>query len=225
MQKYAETWPDDFRFARNETCQRVFKPFINVYLEKLADLDARRPADITYIFHEHVMRVANDVRQICLHMGLGDIVADNMYWAALPHDIGKTALPVHIWDVDGKPDADLKTLRRTHTNLGADIARRDLADTHHPFKDLMIDIIMHHHEEMDGGGTHGLTGEKLSLPVRLISIVEAFDGWSIPRPHFGDRDISPTGVIARMRNEKMHMFDTDLFNAFADAKLKSYKPS
>ncbi len=92
----------------------------------------------------------------------------------------------------------------------------------HPFKDLMLDIMKNHHEQMDGQGYHHIPGDQLSLPVRLAAIVEAFDGWSIPRPHFGDRDISIPAVLKRMETEKAGMFDPALFKAFAEMKLSGY---
>jgi HD-GYP domain-containing protein (c-di-GMP phosphodiesterase class II) len=157
-------------------------------------------------------------------MGLGDLVAENMYWAVLPHDIGKKLLPVEIWDQEEKPDGRIKQYRRTHTLLGVQIVVELLHDIEHPFKDLMIDIMAHHHEQMDGKGTQGVPAEQLSAPVRLAAIVEAYDGWRIWRPHYGDRDISPPGVLKRMREEKgAEIFDMELFEAFAEMKMNDYK--
>ncbi len=186
--------------------------------------DVQRPDGHTYIFHEHAARVAENVRRTCLHMGLGDVVARNMYWAVMPHDIGKKSLPVDIWDQEEKPSGAVKAYRRTHTLLGAQIAEELLHDISHPFKDLMIDIMRYHHEQMDGGGTIGVAGDALSMPVRLCAIVEAYDGWRIWRPHYGDRDISPPSVLARMRDEKgAEIFDMDLFESFAEMKMLDYK--
>ncbi len=77
---------------------------------------------------------------------------------------------------------------------------------------------------MDGNGTQKISGDRLSLPVRLVAIVEAYDGWRIWRPHYGDRDISPPGVLKRMRDEKgAEIFDMDLFEMFAEMKTEDYK--
>lgn len=207
-------WPEDFDFETDAICQGKFKPFIETQLAALKKLDEARPAGITYIFHEHAERVAQRTRGLCLHMGLNTRIANNMYWAALAHDIGKSRLPIDIWDSEDKPSDEMKKFRRSHTLLGAHIVQEHFPDLKHPFKDLMIDIMVNHHEQMDGNGTHGVAGDKLSAPVRLVAIVEAFDGWSIPRPHFGDRDVSPAGVLKRMRDEKLHMFDAEIFTAF-----------
>ncbi len=192
-------------------------------LEKIEEYDAQRPPDITYVFHQHAERVARNIEKTCIHMGLGKIVARNMYWALLPHDIGKRLLPVHLWDQEEKPDDAMKKLRRTHTELGVKLVDDVFDDILHPFKTLMTDIMLNHHEQMDGGGYRGLSGDKLSRPVRLAAIIEAFDGWSIRRPHFGKRDTSIPGVLTRIRDEKSGFFDMELFEAFAAMKMEEYK--
>ncbi len=217
-------WPTDFDFDTDEVCQSVFKPFILNELEALKAYDTRRPEDITYIFREHAERVATNMKKTCVYMGFGDVVANNMYWALLPHDIGKKNLPLDIWDKEDKPTAKLKQFRRTHTLIGAQIVQEYFPDVNHPFKSLMMDIMIHHHEQMDGHGTHGVPAEKLSEPVRLAAIVEAYDGWRIWRPHYGERDISIPGVLNRMREEKgSDIFDMELFEQFAEMKMNEYK--
>ena len=218
-------WPDNFNFETDDFCQTRFKPFIEAQIADLAAYDAERQAnareDITYIFHEHAKRVAKNIEKTCLHLGLSEVVARNMYWAALPHDIGKCKLPLDVWDTEEKPTDGLKKFRRTHTLLGAQIVQELFHDVEHPFKDLMVDLMAYHHEHMDGSGEHGLSGDKLSSPVRLTAIVEAYDGYRIWRPHFGDRDISPAGVIDKLRSEKgAQIYDMNLLNAFAEMKLQ-----
>ena len=225
MKKYQEIigsneWPTSFDFSQDEICQHKFKPFINEELRLLKEYDEQRPKDINYIFHEHAPRVAADVKKTCLHIGLPKYVAENMYQALLLHDIGKRKLPLYLWDMKKKPTDEVKDLRRTHTDVGVEMIEKQFADTDHPFKDLVIEITKNHHEQMDGKGYRGLTGEDLSLPVRLAAIIESYDGYSIWRPHFGDRDISTAGVITRMREEKgASHYDMDLFEAFVEMKL------
>ncbi|MCB1682346.1 MAG: HD domain-containing protein [Rhodospirillales bacterium] len=223
MPQTRKGWPADFDFEHDPVCQKSFRPYIEDQLQKLAAFDARRPKETTYIFHEHARRVAQDVKNACLHLHLGDAVANNMYWAILIHDIGKMQLPIEIWDKAEKPSEQMKAFRRTHTRLGADSFSRHFAHIEHPFKDLALEIMRYHHEQMDGMGTEKLPAEALSPPVRLAAIVEAFDGWSIPRPHFGKRDVKPPAVLKRMKTEKAHMFDAELLESFAEMKTAEYK--
>jgi HD-GYP domain-containing protein (c-di-GMP phosphodiesterase class II) len=127
-----------------------------------------------------------------------------------------------------KPEDDIKNLRRTHVDLGLAMVDQAIKDgelpDQHPFIALMRDIMLNHHEQMDGKGFRGIKGDALSLPVRLACIVESYDGYSIARPHFGDRDISPEGVLARMRDDKgADLYDMELFNAFAQYKRDSIR--
>ncbi len=221
---YNKDWPKGFDFKTDETCQNIFKPFIKEQLEELKTYDALRPDDITYIFHEHAMRVATGIKNTCLYMELGNNVANNMYRAVLPHDIGKKDLPIEIWDNAEKPTGELKAQRRTHTIIGAKCVEERFKDINHPFKTLMIDIMLYHHEQRDGKGTQGIPSDELSLPVQLASIVEAFDGWHIWRPHYGDRDISVPGVLKRMREEKgSEIFNMEFFEAFAQMKMEEFE--
>ena len=217
-------WPDQFDFNTDPVCQTVFKPFIEEEIQNLAAYDQMRPEDITYIFHEHAQRVAENTYRICIALGLGEIVANNMRWAVLPHDIGKRLLPIDVWDKEEKPSEQEKQYRRMHTLLGAHIVIETFPDIRHPFKDLMIDIMSYHHEQMDGHGTHKIKGEDLSAPVRLTAIVEAYDGYRIWRPHFKDRDISVPSVLERMRNEKGdQIYDMAFFETFARVKMDDYQ--
>lgn len=225
-------WPTDFDVRTDAIFQTRIHGFIEQQMERLTALDRQRaqwvkenlPPDyrLTYIFSDHAKRVADDMRRTAACMGMGEAVCENLYWAMLPHDIGKAALPVDIWDMVDKPEDDIKALRRSHTERGVEILDATLGDVlDHPFVVLMRDIMLNHHEQMDGNGFRRVPGEQLSLPVRLACIIESFDGYTIPRPHFGDRDTSTDGVLARMRDEKgAALYDMGLFEYFAKSKTR-----
>lgn len=223
-------WPDRFDIRSDPVFQDRIEPFIEQQMDELRKFDEERvlwaeknlPAgyEVTYLFHEHAYRVAGDMYKTAQHMGLDKHVCENMKWAMLPHDIGKRLLPVELWDLMRKPEDDTKRVRRSHTKRGAELVKKKL-DIKHPFIDLMLDIMLNHHEQMDGQGYLQKTADKLSKPVRLACIIESFDGYSIHRPHFRDRDISIEGVLKRMRDEKGEaLYDMELFEAFAEMKLR-----
>lgn len=229
-------WPESFSIEDGSPEAQALRDFIKAQVEDLKAFDKKRDEwvkgnmpknyHMTYRFYDHTYRVAEDVRKTAAHMGLSQTVSGNLYWAMLPHDIGKKLLPVFIWDILEKPEDEIKALRRSHTELGAKIVTNDLGDVKHPFVALMMDIMLNHHEQMNGKGYRGMKGEDLSLPVRLACIVEGYDGWKTRRPHFGDRDITVPGVLARMREEKgAALFDMDLFEAFASMKMTEHDNS
>ncbi len=225
-----QKWPD-FDLKNDPVFTDIIKPFIEKQLVQLEQYDRRRLAEnpeLNYIFHEHAERVAGDMRKTCAKLGLPETVQENMYWAMLTHDIGKRLIePIDIWNIPGKPTPEQSSIRRQHTKLGLGIIEEELGDIDHPFIHLMKDIMLHHHERMDGKGEHGLPADEISLPVRLACIVEDFDGRSRRRTgkKWETRDLSPPAVLERMRSEPDKgpaMFDMDLFEAFAAVKMEEY---
>lgn len=215
--------------------QERIKPFILEKLENLRTLDAARveraknelPEDyeMNYMFYDHAYRAAEDMKKTALLLGADDNTSEVLYWAMLAHDIGKAELPLEIWDTVKKPEGKDKALKRTHTDIGVNMVREEL-DFEHPFLDLMCDMIGKHHEQMDGNGQKGIRGEELSPYVRLACIIESFDGYSRAPYHDQNRDVSIPTVLNRMRVEKgAALYDMDLFEAFAEIKMKEYKES
>lgn len=211
--------PDHFNVETDKTFRDEILPFIELEVLKLEHYETARPDDATYIFHEHIHRAAREMELTCHYLKWPEPIPTNLYWAMLPHDLGKRKIDVDLWDLEEKPSEDIKEERRAHTDYGLKIVEKHLGHLTHPFIDLMVDIIANHHEHMDGSGFRGLTGDQLSTPVRLASIIESFDGYQTWRPHFGDRDISTAGVLKRMREEKSHLYDMVLFSAFERMKL------
>ena len=179
----------------------VIAPWLDRQHTELKALDASRPYGVAYVFHAHALRVANMGRDFALFLGTHEHAAQWYYHALRVHDCGKTVLPRDLWDTDGKPSEAVKLNRRRHAPIGAEMIERDLPHDH-PFTAFAADIARHHHEQIDGGGIIGLTGDQLSDWVRAACIVDSFDGMSIARTHFGGRDISPASVHARIAVEK-----------------------
>lgn len=211
--------PDHFNVETDPVFRDEILPFIEAEVLKLEKYEIDRPDDATYIFHEHIHRAAREMEMTCHYLGWPEPIPTNLYWAMLPHDLGKRKIDVELWDLEEKPSEDIREERRAHTDYGVKIVEKHLGHLTHPFIDLMVDIIANHHEHMDGSGFRGLTGDQLSTPVRLAAIIESFDGYQTWRPHFGDRDISTAGVLKRMREEKSQLYDMELFAAFEKMKL------
>lgn len=229
-------WPDSYDFDSDPVCQEQFKPFIEECIGKLAAVDQARidayetpDNKIYYIFHEHAERAANTVKDAALHFGLGDNVANNLYWATLAHDAGKTRVPIEDWaETDGPPPADVKERRRMHTDLGVQMVEERFKGIDHPFKALLIDMIKNHHERLDGKGKLGLKGDEISGPVRILQIVEDLDGGMMPRKHYitEGRDLSAPAVMERMRAKKYEWFDKRMFDGLDEmVKDKAFKHS
>lgn len=181
----------------------------------MEDVDRRRPVGATYIFHEHVERVARMGRDFARHLGASLSAAEWFYHALQIHDCGKTQLPSTIWDSTEKPTDAVKAQRRQHAPLGGRLIEAALPDGH-GFTDFAAGIARHHHEQMDGKGFLGVDAATLSPWVRIACIVDSFDGMSIRRPHFGARDTSPKAVYERLSVEKAGQYDPELLKEFRE---------
>lgn len=229
-------WPADFDFKTDPLCQTVFKPFIEEQLEHLENYDGKRNHLSDYRFHVHAVEAAQDVKKTCIRLGLGKKVANNLYHATLIHDLGKPELDPDLWDHETSPPDDVKVQKRQHVYTGVEVFRNFLNSIpdndmrnkarNHPFAKLALDVIANHHERLDGKGENKLTSEQISMPVRLVCIVEDYDGNSHLRPHqiaAGQKN-DPPSIFEKMEGiKRAGWFDQDLLEAFKTMKLAQYE--
>jgi HD-GYP domain-containing protein (c-di-GMP phosphodiesterase class II) len=90
--------------------------------------------------------------------------------AALLHDVGKAFIPLSILDKpDGLTEEELATVR-SHPRRG-----HEALQTSGGFPPEMLDVVLHHHEFLDGTGyPDGLSGKEISDIVRLTTIVDIY---------------------------------------------------
>lgn len=90
--------------------------------------------------------------------------------AALLHDVGKAFVPVAILDKEGQLSEDEVAEIRSHPRRGYDALAAQGG-----FPPEMLDVVLHHHELLDGSGyPEGLSGEAISDIVRLTTIVDIY---------------------------------------------------
>jgi putative two-component system response regulator len=126
----------------------------------------------------HIQRVANTAFHLGTRLGLqeSDLVA--LYRGALIHDIGKIGVPDAILLKPGPLNAEEERQMRAHPVIGESIVRLlpSAAD--------ILTIVRHHHERFDGGGyPDGLSGHKIPLLARIVSVCDAYDALASDRPY------------------------------------------
>jgi HD-GYP domain-containing protein (c-di-GMP phosphodiesterase class II) len=131
--------------------------------------------------------------------------------AGLVHDIGKALMPLEVLNKPGKLTADEYATMKLHPARGHGLLRE--AST--PFTEPVLDVVLHHHERMDGTGyPHGLPGEKISLLARMGAVCDVYDAITSNRPYKAGWD--PAESIARMAGWTGH-FDKPVFAAFVQS--------
>jgi len=120
--------------------------------------------------YQHCLLVTGVTVAFAEHLGLSQNDRKRLSFAAMLHDIGKACIPVSILEKAGPLDADEKTVMNRHPQHGVEALLT--AEGLHP---EMIDMVLHHHEHLDGTGyPHGLKGNKISDLVRIITIADIF---------------------------------------------------
>jgi HD-GYP domain-containing protein (c-di-GMP phosphodiesterase class II) len=126
----------------------------------------------------HQLRVADLTRSIGEEIGLSDNQIEGAYMAAAIHDIGKIALPAEILSKP-TPLSDIEiSLIQAHSQTGHDI----LEDIEFPWP--IAEIILQHHERMNGSGyPQRLSGDNILTEARIIGIADVVETMASHRPY------------------------------------------
>ena len=160
----------------------------------------------------HQQRVANLARAIAEELKLPDSQIECIYMAAYIHDIGKISLPAEIL-VKPIQLSDIEiSLIQAHAQAGYDI----LKGIEFPW--AIADIVLQHHERMDGSGYPlGLSGDKIVLEARIISIADVVETMASHRPY--RPSIGMDKALEEIRKNRGVLYDPQV----ADACLKLFK--
>jgi putative two-component system response regulator len=143
---------------------------------------------------------------------------DAIYAASPLHDVGKVGVPDEILLKPGRlSDKEWVEMKR-HTLIGAATLRA--VNDQHPgnfFLQMGVQIAEAHHEKWDGSGyPHGLRGDAIPLPARILALGDVYDALTSVRcykeafTHEQSRQIILDG---RGRH-----FDPDVIDAFLECE-------
>ncbi len=120
--------------------------------------------------YRHCLFVTGFAVAFAQHLGMREDDQRRLTRAALLHDVGKAFIPLAILDKPaGLTDEEMSEMRK-HPRRGYDT----LADQG-GFPPEMLDVVLHHHELLDGTGyPNGLRGNQISDIVRLTTIVDIY---------------------------------------------------
>ncbi|MDQ3729461.1 MAG: HD-GYP domain-containing protein [Actinomycetota bacterium] len=157
----------------------------------------------------HSAAVARYARELATRAELSEDDQELAHTAGLLHDIGKFVLPDHILKARGRlmPD-DWDQIRR-HPYEGARIVSQ--IDGYRP----VGDIIMAHHERLDGlGYPRGLTGDDIPRIARILAVCDAYDAMTA-RDSYGQPK-SSFEAIAELKRVSGTQLDAELVELFIE---------
>ena len=150
----------------------------------------------------HPVRIGAISRIIAKELGQDDEYCDLIELAAPLHDIGEVRIPVDILLKFGSLDEEEAEVMKTHTMLGHDLLNRSSSSV----LKFAGGIALNHHEKYDGTGyPSGLTGDKIPLEARIVSVADAFDAMTSFRTY--RQAIPLETIISDLENEKGKAFD------------------
>jgi putative two-component system response regulator len=158
----------------------------------------------------HCERLADYSARLGKHMGLPAEEINALRRAGIIHDIGKVAVPDSILLKPSRLTRSEQVILRLHPVVGERICASLKS-----FQ-LVLPIIRHHHEKMDGSGyPDGLWGKQIPLTVRALQIVDVYDALSTQRPY--KPALSAAEALDVMRNEvKKGWWDPEALAAFEE---------
>ena len=126
----------------------------------------------------HQRRVAKLSSAIGRQMGLPQEQVDGVYLGSVVHNIGELAVPLEILAYPGELTGVEFDVIRRHPQVGYSI----LKDV--PFPWPIAEMVLQHHERLDGSGyPQGLKNGQILPESRIMAVADVVAAIASPRPH------------------------------------------
>jgi len=154
----------------------------------------------------HQKRVTKLACAIAKEMGLSKEQIEGIRMAGLIHDIGKISIPSEILTKPGKLNDLEYSLIKTHPQAGYNI----LKGIEFPWP--VAQIVLQHHERMDGSGyPQGLCGKDILLEARILAVADVVEAMSSHRPYRPAYGIDK--ALEEISKNKGILYDPEVVNA------------
>lgn len=158
----------------------------------------------------HCDRLATMSAALGRRMGLAPSRVVALERGGYLHDIGKITIPDSILQKPGRLTPEEREVIQAHPAAGERICRglRSLR--------LVLPIIRHHHERLDGSGyPDGLVGDEIPLTARVLQIVDVYDALRSERPYKDGLPAEEALSIIRTEIDQ-GWWDEQVFDEFCD---------
>jgi PAS domain S-box-containing protein len=126
----------------------------------------------------HQKRTAALAEAIAVEMGLPARVIHTIRVAASIHDIGQLLVPAEVLTRPRSLTAVEMELVKGHAAAGYDVLSRIAFDA------PIADVVLQHHERLDGSGyPNGTSGPLIMLEARIVAVADVVEAMSSHRPY------------------------------------------
>jgi len=160
----------------------------------------------------HERRVADLARDIAKEMGFEGARLIALSMAGAIHDVGKLSIPAEILCKPGRLSAFELKFIQAHSQMGHDI----LKEIDFPWP--IADMILQHHERMNGSGyPRGLKDQEILLEARILAVADVVEAMASHRPYRPALGID--AALEEIEKNKGILFDPEV----VEACLKLFK--
>ena len=125
----------------------------------------------------HQQRVADFAGAVAREFGLSEERIEGVRMAGAVHDLGKISIPAEFLSKTKISDMEFRIIQG-HAQAGYDI----LKEIEFPWP--LAQIVLQHHERMDGSGyPHGLAGDEILIEARIIAVADVIEAMASHRPY------------------------------------------
>lgn len=171
---------------------------------KLDLLDIKN--DKNYVF-KHCVSVAVFSVVLGVGYGLNEEQLDNLAIAGLLHDIGKLEVKKKVLNAKHVyNEREMDEMKKHPMNA------YEMLKGYPALTSVTRNSILFHHENLDGTGYYGITGEKLGIFPRILRITDSYDALTAQRKY---RDaVTPADAIEYIMGNVNTLFDKELVDIF-----------
>ncbi len=158
---------------RRVSAEKLEQVLLQIIEAIVATVEARDPYTAG-----HERRVAILAGAIAREMGLPDETVHGITLAASIHDLGKIRVPAEILSKPGKLNSIEFELVKVHAQTGYDIIKEI------SFSQPIAQIVLQHHERLDGTGyPQGLKDEQILPEAKILAVADVVEAMSSHRPY------------------------------------------
>jgi HD-GYP domain-containing protein (c-di-GMP phosphodiesterase class II) len=155
----------------------------------------------------HMINCAIYIAVFTKYLGYDTTKVQEFALGALLHDVGQAKLPQGILNKPENLTANELATVKKHVAFGFGLVKSEKGIT-----STMVDMIINHHERLDGSGyPRGIDASKLSVPARIMAIIDVFDALTADRPH--QQSDEPLNALRYLLANK-NLFDSELVQRF-----------